>query len=263
MIGRNVRRFGALLVVGAGLLLMPQGADAATTDLSVTLTDSPDPERVGDQIAYTATVQNNGPAASSGATLEVKLSKLVDFVSVNTSQGTCDRDGKTVRCELGALSVYDPVATVTIRVRAKKAGTASTQATVDAAKADTDPIGANDTATATTKVNEAAAGGTVECAGRRATIVGTAGRDAIVGTAGRDVIKSGRGKDVIRGLGGKDLVCAGGGDDTVRGGNQADVLKGGRGDDLLKGGSGADRLVGGPGKDRCRGGAGADTKKSC
>jgi uncharacterized delta-60 repeat protein len=96
------------------------------------------------------------------------------------------------------------------------------------------------------------------CAGRRATIVGTAGRDRIRGTRRRDVIATLGGSDVIRGLGGDDLVCAGSGNDLVLGGAGTDTLRGQAGRDRLLGGSGRDRLIGGPGRDRLVGGPGRD-----
>ena len=69
------------------------------------------------------------------------------------------------------------------------------------------------------------------CAGKRATIVGTARRD------------------VLRGTRRADVIVARGGDDRIRAG---------RGNDLVCGGAGKDRLFGGPGRDRCLGGAGRD-----
>jgi Ca2+-binding RTX toxin-like protein len=70
------------------------------------------------------------------------------------------------------------------------------------------------------------------CAGRRATIVGSDSKDKIKGTKKADVIVSNGGKDRIRGRGGNDRIC------------------GGRGKDTLIGGAGKDRLLGGKGKDK-------------
>ena len=81
----------------------------------------------------------------------------------------------------------------------------------------------------------------VVCAGKIATIVGTASGDRITATPGRDVIAGLGGRDVIAGLAGNDVVC---------GGKGKDVLRGGKGRDVLIGGAGKDRLIGGPGKDR-------------
>ncbi|MGE0028095.1 MAG: hypothetical protein AB7O78_02375 [Thermoleophilia bacterium] len=88
------------------------------------------------------------------------------------------------------------------------------------------------------------------CAGRTATIVGTAAADRLTGTPRLDVIVGLGGADRISGLGGADIVCAGAGDDVVRGGAGADLILGGAGRDTLIGGPGADRLRGGPGRDR-------------
>jgi TolB protein len=85
----------------------------------------------------------------------------------------------------------------------------------------------------------------VNCAGRRATIVGTPSADTLTGTAGADVISGQGGKDKILGLQGKDRLC------------------GDQGKDKLKGGPGKDRLIGGKGKDTCAGGKGKDTGKKC
>ncbi len=107
----------------------------------------------------------------------------------------------------------------------------------------------------------------VECGGKQATQVGTAGRDVIKGTKKRDVIAALGGNDVVRSLGGNDLVCGdagkdklfgGKGRDTLRGDAGKDKLFGGKGKDKLKGGKGKDKLVGGPDKDKLNGGPGQD-----
>jgi uncharacterized delta-60 repeat protein len=90
----------------------------------------------------------------------------------------------------------------------------------------------------------------VRCAGRRATIVGTAKADHVKGTKGADVIAALAGNDQIKSGGGNDLICAGGGNDKINAG---------RGRDRVLGGGGADRIAGGPGPDLCSGGPGKDT----
>jgi Ca2+-binding RTX toxin-like protein len=98
-----------------------------------------------------------------------------------------------------------------------------------------------------TGVTIPASGGSVDpqssvkrfCAGRPATIVGTAGRDVLRGTRRADVIAALGGIDRVKGLRGDDVVCGGGGPD------------------LLMGGRGRDRLIGGRGRDTCVGGSAA------
>jgi RTX calcium-binding nonapeptide repeat (4 copies) len=96
------------------------------------------------------------------------------------------------------------------------------------------------------------------CAGKAATIAGTAGPDSLRGTPGPDVIAGLGGNDTISGLGGNDTVCGGGGNDTIAGGPGNDRLYGELGNDTLNGGPGNDTLVGGPGVDRLIGGIGAN-----
>jgi Ca2+-binding RTX toxin-like protein len=97
------------------------------------------------------------------------------------------------------------------------------------------------------------------CAGRTATIVGTAGPDVLSGTRGPDVIAAGGGRDSIIGGGGNDVICGGVGNDTVRGGMGDDTLDGGADRDVLRGGAGNDSVVGNVGGDVVAGGTGNDT----
>lgn len=104
-------------------------------------------------------------------------------------------------------------------------------------------------------------GSAPKCAGKTATIVGTAGADNLKGTSGADVIVGLGGKDTISSRGGKDLICGGTGDDRLSGGSGYDTLSGGNGHDTLSGGAGKDTLSGGNGNDRLTGGAGRDLIK--
>ena len=105
---------------------------------------------------------------------------------------------------------------------------------------------------------DASPAGTARCAGKTATMTGTAGPDSLRGTPGPDVIAGLGGNDTISGLGGNDIVCGGGGNDTIAGGGGNDRLYGELGNDTLLGGPGNDTLVGGPGVDRLTGGPGSN-----
>ena len=259
-------RIGAGVGALALALVIPASVQAATTDLAISKTDSPDPVVEGALLTYTIEASNQGPGGATGVVVTDELSSQVTFVSATASQGSCDRQGKTVTCEIGNLANAE-AASVTITVRPKKDGTISNTATVAAGTGDTDPNPANNTATTTTTVTAAGGGGGggggASCAGHAATQAGTAGADVLVGTAKRDVIAGRGGNDRIRGLSGKDIVCGGGGSDKIKGGAGNDRLKGGRGRDTLRGGGGDDKLSGGGGRDRCFGGGGADTERSC
>jgi hypothetical protein len=100
------------------------------------------------------------------------------------------------------------------------------------------------------------------CAGRAATIVGTAGANVITGTSGADVIAGLGGDDVIYGMGGNDLICGGLGNDMLDGGTGSDQLLGEVGNDTLDGGAdinvNTDTLRGGDGNDTLNGNTGED-----
>ncbi|MEV8633159.1 PQQ-dependent sugar dehydrogenase [Streptosporangium sp. NPDC051023] len=101
--------------------------------------------------------------------------------------------------------------------------------------------------------------GTAACAGRTATVTGTARDDVLRGTTGPDVIVGLAGRDTVRGLGGDDVVCGGEGNDTLLGEGGNDVLYGGPGRDDLNGGAGDDTLHGRRGEDVFNGGPGRNT----
>lgn len=275
---RNIRKgWLAILLVLAVSALAPASALAAS-DLSITKTASPDPVTENTELTYTISVANAGPDAANGVQVVDDLPSQVDPVSSVPSQGACDTKGKRVTCDLGALA-SGAVATVTIRVLAKKAGLVSNTATVTTT--DTDPNSQNNSATVTTTVVAPGGGTGSTCAGKQPTLVGTGGADNLVGTTKNDVILALGGDDTVQGLGGKDVVCGaagndtikgqggndllkgGSGDDQIRGGGGDDVLRGGGGLDSLFGGRGADALFGGGGSDACRGGSGSDTERGC
>ncbi|HET7446189.1 MAG TPA: hypothetical protein VFJ57_16190 [Solirubrobacterales bacterium] len=252
-------------------------APAGSTDLGITKTDSPDPVRVGSPLTYSIGVQNHGPLAASDVTVTDPLPKGVDLLSASASTGTCASKGRKVTCRIGSVPfgvTYSGAATVTIAVVPRQVGTITNTASVKAKEKD--PVGANDTASATTRVL-----GVATCRGATATVTGTAGDDVLDGTGGPDVIVGFGGDDTIRSGPGRDLICAGSGEDLVVAGSAADrvfggagrdllrgrggpdLIKAGPGNDLLRGDRGSDRLRGGAGFDRCRGGAGHDLIRGC
>jgi len=122
-------------------------------DLPVAMNDSPDPIPARDQLTYTVTVRNDGPAGATGATLVDTLPDAV-FVSATPTQGNCVRQGKgnsdsVLTCELGPLAAGG-TATVTIVVSPPRAGTITNTASVRANEPD--PDRADNTATQTTTV---------------------------------------------------------------------------------------------------------------
>ncbi|PBC62611.1 calcium-binding protein [Streptomyces sp. Tue6028] len=197
-------------------------------DLAVKKT-GPATVSIGDRPTYTVTVTNNSTTASAtGVQMSETLGgPAASITSVTTTQGTCTRTATTANCALGTLAP-GASATVKIATEPRAGGTLSDRATISATQ--TDPVPGNNSATATTTVNN----------NRGCTIIGTSGDDTINGTYGNDVICA---------LGGNDTVNAGFGNDTVYGNYDNDRLDGGYGTDTLNGGPGSDNLLGNYGND--------------
>jgi len=277
------RLVSVLLAVLLAATFAPAGAGSApapvTANLQIKKTDSPDPVHVGQQLTYTISVEDLGPSPATGVTVTDNLPKTVDLVSATGPSGACAVQGGKVTCTVGSIKPIGvnyggAAATVTIVVVPRSTGTISNTATVKGDQKD--PVGANNKATATTRVL-----GNATCRGVPATITGTAGDDELIGTPGPDVIVAFGGNDRIVSEAGRDLICAGAGNDYVGAGTAADkvfggpgrdrllgrggpdLLKGAAGNDVLKGGRGSDRLRGGTGFDKCVGGPGLDSLRGC
>jgi uncharacterized repeat protein (TIGR01451 family) len=129
-------------------------ANFTTADLSVAMTDSPDPVKKDKPLTYTITVNNGGPANATGVTLTDKLPPGVQLKLLKTSQGSCTsakaNNVITATCALGNMA-NAASATVTITIAHLTAGTMTNTASV-AAQSPGDPNAANSSATATTTV---------------------------------------------------------------------------------------------------------------
>ena len=122
-----------------------------TADLSVSMTDSPDPVNVGQQLTYTLAVTNGGPSAASAVTLTDTLPAGVKFVSATADQGSCTYSEATVTCALGGLAA-GATTRARIVVKPTRAGTITNSAVVSGAEGD--PNSVDNTAGATTKVTK-------------------------------------------------------------------------------------------------------------
>jgi uncharacterized repeat protein (TIGR01451 family) len=121
---------------------------AADADLSLALSDAPDPVRKGETLTYTIIVTNAGPGSSTGIVVSDALPASVSLLSATASQGSCTGNS-TVICTLGTLAP-GATASVTLSTRALTRGTASNTASVSATTAD--PAAANNRATVKTKI---------------------------------------------------------------------------------------------------------------
>ncbi|WP_055523290.1 DUF11 domain-containing protein [Streptomyces graminilatus] len=219
-------------------------------DLSVTKTGT-GTVSIGDRATYTLTVTNApGGATATGVTLADTLSgPAASVVSATTGQGSCTTTATGANC---SLSILAPGASATVTVVVEPRASGTLRNTASAAATQTDPAPGNNSATATTTVNNA----------RGCTITGTSASETLTGTGGNDVICGLGGNDIIRAGTGNDTVHGNYGDDNIDGGSGDDTLNGGPGNDTLTGNTGNDRLVtsdGVSGNDTANGGIGFDT----
>ncbi|MFI6006039.1 calcium-binding protein [Streptomyces sp. NPDC051366] len=222
-----------------------------SADLSVTQTGTA-AVSIGDRASYTVTVSNSAAstATATGVTLTDTLSGAgVSLTSAAPSQGTCTTTATGANCALGSLA---PGASATVTVAAEPRATGTVTNTANASATQQDPVTTNNTATATTSVNNS----------RGCTIIGTSGADTLNGGFGNDVICALGGNDTVRASYGNDTVHGGYGNDDIDGGFGDDTLNGGPGNDTLTGYYGNDRLTttdSVPGNDTANGGTGTDT----
>ena len=197
-----------------------------TADISLEMSDEPDPAAVGQLLSYSLDVRNAGPDAATRVRLANDLPSGVVFARAVPSKGKCSSPtrGGRVSCSLGSLS---PGADLNVRIGVYPTtnGTVRYGASATADQPDATPASASTITTVT---------------GTACTITGSEGDDDLAGT---------RGSDVICGLGGSDRISADSGNDRV---------DGGPGDDILQGSTGADQLFGRGGDDHLGGGADFD-----
>ena len=142
--------------------------DDASADLSITVTDSPDPVTAGQNLTYVVTLTNAGPSNADGAAFSLPLPSGTTFVSLAAPGGwncttpavgangtvTCN-DGTSMR-PTSASAAKMAVGTAQFTILANvdggvAAGTVLTTSLTSSATT-SDPNGANNTSTATTTV---------------------------------------------------------------------------------------------------------------
>ena len=127
---------------------------APISDMRLTMSHSPDPVTLGQNLSYLLSVTNGGPSTATNATLSDTLPPGVSFVTATVSpisQGSCNEAAGTVTCN---FNPFDPGAgaNVTIVVTPGAPGTITNAANVVADQPDPNPANnsaSNDTTTVT------------------------------------------------------------------------------------------------------------------
>ncbi len=142
----------AVYMVGGQVARIDQGgspSSAQLPDLVLSLSDAPDPVRVGSNLIVTAVVRNAGTASAQAVSLATSSTlNRPTFVSLTITQGRCTQSA-TPRCTLGNLA---PGASATVRwvLRSRSAGSFTTQAAASTASQESST--GNNTASQTTVV---------------------------------------------------------------------------------------------------------------
>ena len=124
-----------------------------STDLGVTVVDSPDPVDEGELVTYSATVTNHGSREATNVVLTQTLN-FAEFVSMTASTGVCTVGGELNNyCALGTLPAGG-IATVEVVVRTIAAAPSALMTSVFGVTSDlADDVPANNAVAVTTTVN--------------------------------------------------------------------------------------------------------------
>ncbi|MBO9661606.1 ExeM/NucH family extracellular endonuclease [Dokdonella sp.] len=132
-------------------------------DLSLTMTDTPDPVVAGSNLSYAITLTNAGPSVAAAATLSDTLPADTTFVSLAPAAGwSCTTPAVgaagTVSCSNATFAPGNAAFTLVVKVDSHVAGGAQLTNTATAGSSTNDPSTANNSATATTQVQAAPQG---------------------------------------------------------------------------------------------------------
>ncbi|WP_328331596.1 hypothetical protein OHA70_11840 [Kribbella sp. NBC_00382] len=129
---------------------------AASADLQLTKTGTPDPVPAGADLTYTIVAKNNGPSTAKDVAVTDTLPDGVELVAAKPAQGTCTPAAGKVDCVLGEIPSGASVS-IAVVVRVPAAGTATGLTNVATATTSTsDPNPANNTDSVTTPVTHVA-----------------------------------------------------------------------------------------------------------
>ena len=129
-------------------------ATAPPADIGMSLSDSPDPVQVGQNLTYAVTVHNSGPNTATDVHVHDALPPGdVSFVSAGADQGSCSGTG-TVDCALGSIaSGGNAHVSIVVKPTDSAVGTLFNTPSISTTSTDTNVN--NDTATASTTVTAA------------------------------------------------------------------------------------------------------------
>src|SRR5882724_2827069 len=111
--------------------------DSGSIDLTMGMSDAPDPVVVGNNVTFTMIATNQGPAPASGVLITNPLPANSIFISASASQGTATNNDTAVICALGTLTNRGSAA-LNVTLKPTQAGPLINNATISANQADHD-----------------------------------------------------------------------------------------------------------------------------
>ena len=121
-------------------------------DLSLVVTDDPDPAPIGEPVRFEFIVASSGPDPVTAVTLTNRFSPAMRFVAIQSSQGSCVVNGSVIACDLGTIDPFQP-ATLSLTLLPVDGGYLTNQAEIF--RPDEDPFGGNNRVLTFTRVNYA------------------------------------------------------------------------------------------------------------
>ena len=146
----DARILGGTVDIGAD---ESAGEPPPSADLSIALSDSPDPVETGAQLTYTVGIANAGPATPASFAVTVTLPAGTTFASVFApSTATCSNSTSTVTCNFGASLLAGGAETIVVRADVTAAAGSTLSGTANISSATTDPDLTDNTASTSTQV---------------------------------------------------------------------------------------------------------------
>jgi len=121
-------------------------------DLAISQTVSPNSPKVGDNLIYTITVNNNGPDTATNIQVKNTLPPQVSYTSATGTNWNCRESAGTVTCDYQSLNYNITNDPITVTVYIHTGGDLRNTVTVSSAN---DPVNSNNSNTIITKVNRA------------------------------------------------------------------------------------------------------------
>lgn len=113
--------------------------DPQNANLAVAMSASPSPVTAGAAITYSLNVQNLGPLAAAGLSLQLELPDGAVFTSASGAGWSCSQTAGVVTCTRATLAAFSTAPSVTVLAAApQQAGNAVAEATLSAVTLDLD-----------------------------------------------------------------------------------------------------------------------------